>query len=250
MPKEYRINKYIAEALGCSRRKAEQYVNDGQVKVNKKVVDDLSTRVTEKDTVMVSGKPLKLKMHEYIIFNKPAGYITSRNDEKGRKTVYDLLPDKFRLLKPVGRLDKDSSGLLLLTNDGELMNVLSHPKYNVPKKYSVVVKGAFTFNDAKIFSEGVDIGENQPAKAEVLDMSKMKPGYVRVLLELRQGYNRQIRRMIERMGYKVNSLKRISLGCLNMKSLDRGDYSILSKKEIIHLKTYVAKIKKESMETE
>lgn len=239
MPKEYRINKYIAECIGCSRRNAEKYVNDGLVKVNGVKVVDIATKVKISDKVILQGKPLKLPKYTYIIFNKPSGFITTRYDEKGRKTIYDLLPEKMHHLKPVGRLDKDSSGLLLLTNDGELINRLTHPKFQIPKKYKVVIKGNFSINDAKIFSEGLDIGDDQIASAEVLSITRLQPAKTELLLELHQGYNRQIRRMVEKLGYEVTTLKRLTIGPLTLKKLKRSEFSSLTDKEIDRLREYI-----------
>lgn len=242
MPKKSRINKYIAECTGCSRRKAEEFINKGLVKLNGSVVNDLSIKVTAEDKVFLKGKILKLPRHRYIIFNKPPGYITTRADEKGRKTIYDLLPEAYHELKPVGRLDKDTSGLLLLTNDGDLINRLTHPKYKVPKRYRVNIKGNFTAKEANLFAEGVDIGEEQPAYADVLSVKLIDKNTYEVNLLLKQGYNRQIRRMFEKLSLEVTALKRISIGPLNLKGLRRAEYSIITPKELNMLLQYLEKM--------
>lgn len=238
MAKDFRINKYIADCTGCSRREAETFILDGKVKVNNTKITDMSTRVKSSDSVTLSGKKLILPSYSYFIFNKPAGYITTREDEKGRKTIYDLLPEKFYNFKPVGRLDKDSSGLLLLTNDGELINLLTHPKFSVSKKYRVWVKGKFAMEEAKRFKDGIDIGEPNKAYAEVNSIIKTPLGTIELILTLTQGYNRQIRRMVEAVGCNVVSLKRLTMGPLTLKGLKRGEYSILSKKEVSNLLKY------------
>lgn len=244
MSDKYRINKYIAECTGCSRRKAEEYINDGFVKVNNQIVKDLSTRVSLTDKVLLKGKFLKVPKNKYIIFNKPAGYITSRSDEKGRKTIYDLLPEELKELKPVGRLDKDSSGLLILTNDGDLINCLTHPKYEVPKRYRVKIKGSFTLTDAQKFSEGIDIQEDKPARAEVISIKIIDKNVYEINIFLKQGYNRQIRRMFEKIGSEVTELKRISIGPLTVKGLRRSEYSVIKGKELKMLLEYVDNLEK------
>lgn len=241
MLKRYRINKFIAESTGCSRREAEQYVIDGFVVLNGKKITDLSTKITVRDNVTLKGKKLKLAEHVYVIFNKPSGYITTREDEKGRKTIYDLLPEKLHCLKPVGRLDKDSSGLIILTNNGDLINTLTHPKFHIPKKYKVLIKGKFNQNHAESFFKGIDIGNNEIAKAEVISAIPEKNGCLVLTIILEQGLNRQIRRMMEKIGNEVVSLKRVSVGPVTLKSLKRGEYSYLTKNEVENFINYIEK---------
>lgn len=245
MPREYRINRYIALCTGCSRRDADKYIADGYVKVDGKRLEDMSTKVTPTSKVFLRDKLLKFPRFSYYIFNKPAGYITTREDEKGRKTIYDILPKNMQEMKPVGRLDKDSSGLLILTNDGELINLMTHPKYKVPKKYKVSVQGKFTLNDAYNFRQGVDIGEAQPAKAEMISLEKTKRGLTEIILVLHQGYNRQIRRMVEKCGAEVVNLKRLSVGPVTLKNLKRNEFSAISQKEVASLYSYLEKKVKE-----
>ena len=245
MPKDYRLNKYIALCTGCSRREADKYIESGLVKLNDSKVKDLSTRVNDADKVTLKDKKLKLSPYSTYIFNKPAGYITTRKDEKGRKTIYDLLPENIRKLKPVGRLDKDSSGLIILTNDGDLINMLTHPKFHVPKKYRVVVDGKFNMTTAKNFIEGIDIGESQMAHAEVLSFLKMNDGSIELILLLHQGFNRQIRRMLEKVNCKVISLKRLSIATLNLSNLKRGESKSVNSKEIKNLNKFLQKRLKE-----
>ena len=134
-----RLNKFIASSGLCSRRKADELIEEGKVFVNGKKVTELGFTVEDKDKVVIGGKLVRPVKHEYYRFYKPAGYITTSDDEKGRKTIYDLLPENMYNLKPVGRLDKDSTGLLILTNDGDLINELTHPSVKVPKVYLVTV---------------------------------------------------------------------------------------------------------------
>lgn len=241
MSDKTRINKYIAECTGCSRREAEEFVKAGQVKINEKIIDDLSIKVSLKDKVKVKNKLIELPKYLYVTFNKPPGYITTRKDEKGRKTIYDVLPEKFKHLKPVGRLDKDTSGLLLLTNNGDLINSLTHPKFDIPKRYKVVIKGKFNQVHAEKLAKGIDIGDGQIAYAYVLEAYLEKDNLVSLKMELTQGYNRQIRRMIEKIGAEVVSLKRLSVGPLDLKNLKKGEYAILQSKEVKQLMSYLNK---------
>ena len=141
MADRIRLNKFIASCGFCSRRKADEYILNGEVKVNGKVVNEVGTTITLKDEIMINNKPLNVPKLSYIRYYKPAGYITTMDDEKGRKTIYDILPDEVKHLKPVGRLDKDSTGLLIMTNDGDLINQLTHPSIKIPKNFRVVAQG-------------------------------------------------------------------------------------------------------------
>ena len=151
-----RLNKFIASSGLCSRRKADEMIEAGKVFVNGKVVKELGFQVGPKDKVVIDKQLIKPQRHEYYKFYKPAGYITTADDEKGRKTIYDVLPKELRHLKPVGRLDKDSTGLLILTNDGELINQLTHPSVKVTKVYTVSVEGKITINDLETLAKGIE----------------------------------------------------------------------------------------------
>ena len=167
-----RLNKYIASSGLCSRRKADELIADGKVAINGKIITELGFYVREKDKVTVEGKLIKPQSLEYYRFYKPAGYITTQEDEKGRKTIYDIIPPELKHLKPVGRLDKDSTGLLILTNDGELINQMTHPSIKVPKVYVVTINGRFTQNNAQEMLNGIEIltdtNEKKIAYAETL----------------------------------------------------------------------------------
>lgn len=248
MMEDYRINKYIALCTGCSRRDAETFVVEGQVRVNGKVVKELNTKVLLSDKVTLKGKPITPPSFDYYIFYKPAGYITTREDEKGRKTIYDLIPEKLHHLKPVGRLDKDSAGLILMTNDGELINKMTHPKFHIARKYKVTMKGRFTMESVESFSRGMDIGEKGLAYAEIVSFEKQPSGFTDIIMILHQGYNRQIRRMIEVLKGEVISLKRISMGPITLKTLKRGQFSELKKREVQMLQNYIdTKAKKQKI---
>jgi len=237
-----RLNKYIASCGIGSRREADDLIKSGVVEVNDRVAVTPGVSVTEKDTVKVRGKVIKPEQKDYIIFNKPGGYITSGKDEKGRKTIYDILPDKFRNLKPAGRLDKDSTGLLILTNDGDLIQQLTHPKKMVPKIYRVIAEGKVKEQDLLKFKRGIEIEKGKIAYAEavILDYANSVTTLEMVLY---QGYNRQIRRMLEKTGHPVVALKRIAHGCIELGSLDKGKFKYLNKKETQNLKNYLNKIK-------
>ncbi len=232
-----RINKYIAKCTGESRRKADDLVSSGAVKVNGKVCTDLSTVIEiETDVVKVNGKLVTLdKPIQYLLLNKPKGFVVTRSDEYGRKTVYDLLPAEFFDLKPVGRLDRNSEGLIILTNDGDLANKILHPKYKLDKTYRVVVRGTLSKKQISQLREGVDIGDctTQPAGVYVRKKSDTKSTLKMVIKE---GKKRQIRRMLEVVESKVISLKRTQIGEIKIGKLEIGNWRFLTRSEIRYLK--------------
>ncbi len=244
-----RLNKFISSSGVCSRRKADELIAEGKVSVNGKIVTELGFQVSPKDKVMLEGnliKPLKL---EYYRFYKPAGYITTSDDEKGRKTIYDVIPPELKSLKPVGRLDKDSSGLIVMTNDGELINEMTHPSVKIPKIYVVTVNGKITPSDGEKMFNGLEIetdtGETKTAYAEVFPLEiTNKTSTVRVTLY--QGINRQIRKMFAKLGFEVVSLKRIQHGTITIEGLKRGQIKLIKPKQVKELKTYLNKIKREN----
>ena len=166
MAERIRLNKFIASCGFCSRRKADEYILAGRVKVNGKIVDEIGTTITLKDKILIDNSPLSTPKLSYIRYYKPAGYITTMDDEKGRKTIYDLLPEEVKHLKPVGRLDKDSTGLLIMTNDGDLINQLTHPSIKVPKVYRVVAEGKMNLEHLQIMAKGIEIEKGQIAYAD------------------------------------------------------------------------------------
>lgn len=236
-----RLNKYIASSGLCSRRKADELIESGVVTVNGKKVTELGYSVLPKDKVFVSGKMIHPVKHEYYRFYKPAGYITTAEDEKGRKTIYDLLPENLHHLKPVGRLDKDSTGLIILTNDGELINELTHPSAKVPKLYRVVVNSAITQNDIDKMYKGIEIEPGKMAYAQVDVLEIDKTSTVMEIL-LYQGLNRQIRKMFEYLGYEVVSLKRIQHAILNLDGLKRGEFKPIKPRQIKELRNFLNRI--------
>jgi pseudouridine synthase len=213
--------------------------------VNGKKVTELGFLVKPKDKVFVDGKLIHPTKHEYYRFYKPAGYITTLEDEKGRKTIYDLLPENLHKLKPVGRLDKDSTGLLILTNDGDLINELTHPSVKVPKIYRVSINGKITQNDIDKMNKGIELEPNKMAYAqvEVLDIDNQHT-VLEVLLY--QGLNRQIRRMFEFLGFKVLTLKRIQHATLTLEGLKRGEFKPIKPRQIKDLRNFLNKAERKN----
>ena len=243
-----RLNRYIASAGICSRRKADELILSGRVRVNDKRIDELGFYVREKDRVYVDDKLVRPQKLEYYKFYKPAGYITTTEDEKGRKTIYDIIPAELRHLKPVGRLDKDSSGLIILTNDGEFINEMTHPSIKVPKVYIVTINGKFTQKYAEKMLNGIEIetdsGEKKTAYAESMPM-EITPKESRIQIVLYQGINRQIRKMFAKLGFEVLHLKRIQHATLTIEGLKKGQVKAIKPKQIKELKAYIAKKKRE-----
>lgn len=236
-----RLNKYIASSGICSRRKADELIESGAVLVNGKKVSELGYSVQPKDKVFVNGKLIHPVKHEYYRFYKPAGYITTMDDEKGRKTIYDLLPESLHSLKPVGRLDKDSTGLLILTNDGDLINDLTHPSIKVPKLYRVSVNGKISQNDIDAMYKGIELEPGKIAYAQV-DVLEIDNNTTIMEVLLYQGLNRQIRRMFENRGFEVISLKRIQHATLNLDGLKRGEFKPIKPRQIKELKNFLNRL--------
>ena len=241
MRPQTRINKYIASTGIASRRAADELIKAGKVKVNGKTITEPGIGIGSRDIVEIDGKKINVQEKKYIIFNKPAGYITARKDPENRKTVYDLLPPEIYKLKPAGRLDKDTTGLMILTNDGELIQKLTHPKSHVPKVYRVTVEGRVGQQDLLTLKKGVELEEGKIAYAEAVILEYSKPN---TLLEitLYQGYNRQIRRMMEFIKHPVVSLKRISHANITLAGLDKGKFRYLARKEVSDLSNYLNKL--------
>lgn len=240
-----RLNKYIASSGLCSRRKADELIENGSVLVNGKKVTELGFTVKPKDKVFVSGKLIHPVKHMYYRFYKPAGYITTSDDEKGRKTIYDLLPENLHHLKPVGRLDKDSTGLIILTNDGDLINDLTHPSVKVPKLYRVSINGKITQNDIDTMYKGIEIEPGKKAYAEV-DVLDIDNEHTVMEVMLYQGLNRQIRKMFEHLGFEVLTLKRVQHATLNLDGLKRGDCKPIKPQQIKELRNFLNRISKKN----
>ncbi len=243
MADKIRLNKFIASCGFCSRRKADEYILEGRVKVNGKLVNEIGTTITLKDKILIDEKPLLTPKLTYIRYYKPAGYITTMSDEKGRKTIYDLLPPEVKHLKPVGRLDKDSTGLLIMTNDGDLINQLTHPSVEIPKVYRVVAEGKVTMENLQTMAKGIEIEKGQIAYADsqIIDYEG-KNTVLEIILY--QGLNRQIRKMLDFVGHPVVSLKRVSCANIDLAGLKRGQFKYLKPKQIADLKNYIKKLEK------
>ncbi len=237
-----RLNKFIASSGLCSRRKADELIENGEVSVNGKKVTELGFLVSEKDKVFINQKQIRPVKHEYYRFYKPAGYITTADDEKGRKTIYDLLPENLYHLKPVGRLDKDSTGLLILTNDGDLINELTHPSVKVPKVYIVSIDSVIHQHELEQMANGIEI---EPGKTAYADINVLEADKKHTLMQitLYQGMNRQIRKMFEYFGYEVKTLKRVQHAIINLDGMKRGEFKPIKPKQIKELKNFLNRIK-------
>ncbi|MEX2947542.1 pseudouridine synthase [Staphylococcus warneri] len=228
-----RLQKRIASSGYTSRRKAETLITDGKVKVNGQVVTELGTKVSNSDTVEVEGIKLEQEDKIYILFNKPAQVITSVSDDRGRKVVTDYFKDIETRIYPVGRLDYDTSGLLLLTNDGEFTNLMTHPRYHIKKKYVAKLKGYLMREEVKALEKGIELddGFTQPAQVKVKNQDKDKNTTL-VEITISEGRNRQVRRMFEHFGHQVSKLTRIQFGPLDLKGLNAGEGRVLTPHEV------------------
>ena len=231
-----RINKFLAEQGIASRRHADEMISAGRVKINGKVAT-LGASVEDGDEVLLDDAPIVTaeKKEEYYIMNKPKGVICTVSDDRGRKTVMDLLPDGVGRVFPVGRLDYETEGLLILTNDGDLAFRLTHPTSEIPKTYLVRIAGTLTEKDLNPIRSGVELDGvmTKKCKAHIVETNK---AYTKVHITITEGRNRQVRRMFECIGRTVDFLKRISIGKLKIGGMDRGAVRALSEEEIAYLK--------------
>ena len=227
-----RLQKYMARCGVASRRKCEEIIRDGRVTVNGNVVKELGFSINpEKDSVKLDGKRIRPQKSEYYAVNKPIGYISSSVEEGGRQRVIDLVPSGARIFT-VGRLDINSSGLIILTNDGELANLLSHPRFAPEKEYHVVIKGEMSKKDVERISSGVVLeeGKTAPAKVSILWSGKGKTG---VSITIKQGWYRMVRRMFMAIGKEVLSLKRVRIGSLTLEGIEKeGMWKKMSRLEL------------------
>lgn len=233
-----RLQKVIAQSGLTSRRKAEKLIAEGKVKVNDEVVTTLGTKVSAKDDITVNDVPLVKEEHVYYLVYKPREVITSLSDDRGRKVITDLLPDVTERIFPVGRLDYQTSGIILLTNDGELANLLMHPRYEVKKTYVARLKGIPSKEQLKVITKGVK-SEGDVLKAESYKVMSTDPKRNTMILEITliEGKNRHIRRMMDAIGFPVLKLKRETYGSLNLHQLQPGDYRALTPHEVKELRT-------------
>lgn len=229
-----RLQKILAQAGIASRRKCEDLIVAGKVEVNGEVVTTLGTKADpDQDIITVSGRPIRNEKKVYLVMNKPKGVITSASDPEGRKIVSDYLRDIKERVYPVGRLDYDTEGLLLLTNDGEFANLLTHPKHHVPKTYMATVKGVPHGSELDKLKAGImlDDGMTSPADVEYKDIDTVK-NEATISITIHEGRNRQVRRMFEAISHPVIKLKRISFGDLLLQNLKRGLFRHLTKDEV------------------
>ncbi|HEY5563332.1 MAG TPA: pseudouridine synthase [Clostridiaceae bacterium] len=231
-----RLQKYMAECGIASRRKCEEIIQEGRVSVNSLLVKELGFKIdTEKDIVKLDDKQIyQVTNKVYIALNKPTGYISSVSDDKGRSTIIDLVNIKERIF-PIGRLDYDSSGLILLTNDGDVYNGLIHPSEEINKVYEALIKGVPSIEEIDKFSEGLDIGDYVTAKAKIeIIKNNGTNSIVRIIIH--EGKNRQVRRMCEQINHEVIALKRTMVGDIKLGDLKEGSFRYLSTSEISYLK--------------
>lgn len=222
-----RLNRFIASSGVCSRRQADVLIAQGRVQVNGVVMNNFACTVGQNDQVRLDGELLQMAPYQYIGFNKPAGYLTTMRDDRGRPTIYHLLPKRFHHLRPVGRLDYDSTGLLLLSNDGDFIYRLTHPSIKVAKCYLVSAKGLVTAKQLAKMKTGI-ILDNVTAFADAR-LLEYKNGLSWLRIVLYQGINRQIRRMLEYVSHPVVELQRVSHGPFELGDLPEGRFVLLNR---------------------
>jgi len=234
--KSIRLQVALSRAGVASRRRSASIIEEGKVSVNGQVIRQRGYAVnTDKDKIKVGGREIRFKKKIYILLNKPKGFITSRHDPEGRKTVFDILPREFRELHTVGRLDKDTTGLLLLTNDGELTYRLTHPKFEILKKYRVYCKGKIGENEKNRLEKGIVIDGKRTARAKV-KIIKAEATATDLLIEIHEGRKRQIRNMFLFVGHPPKKLERVGYEFLKLGSLKKGVSRYLTDSEVKRLK--------------
>lgn len=229
-----RLNKFLSSCGVASRRKCEDFIRNGLITLNGKIVTDLATQVSDNDVVTYNGQTLSLpKNFVYIKLNKPKGYACTANDEKGRKTIYDLLPEDYKSVRlfNVGRLDYDTEGLIFLTNDGDFANAVTHPKFHFEKEYIVTVEGAMVESEFAVLRKGVvENGERMPS-------AKVKPisfdgKFTKLSVIIDEGQNHQVRRMFDAIGKSIKLLKRVRIGNVKLGNLYRGKIKEMTQEEV------------------
>jgi 23S rRNA pseudouridine2605 synthase len=229
---EMRLQKYLAESGVASRRKAEQLIQQGRVRVNGQVVAEMGFKVTGEEIIEVDDKRAKLEEKKvYVLLNKPAGYVTTAKDQFGRRTVLDLLADIRERIYPVGRLDYDTSGLILLTNDGDFTYRLTHPRHEVNKIYTAEVEGIPTPEELNRFSKGLQIEDYTTAPAKIRILMQQN-GNAELEVRIHEGKNRQVRKMCDAIGHPVIKLKRVAIGKVHLGELSEGQWRHLTENEI------------------
>lgn len=231
-----RLQKIIAGSGIVSRRAAEKLISEGRVSVNRRIVTRLGTKAdTEKDEIRLDGKLISTEVSKkYLMLNKPSGYITSLNDPQGRPVVTDLIHDVSERVFPVGRLDYDSEGLLLMTNDGSFAQRLQHPKFAIPKTYMAKVKGNLTKEKVCVIKNGIELDDGKFVPSDVV-IEKINRKSCWIKLTIFEGRNRIIRRVFESIGHPVIKLKRIAISDIYLDNLEVGEYRYLRKREVQRL---------------
>ncbi len=231
-----RLQKILAQSNIASRRKSEEMIQAGRVKVNGEVITELGFKVNPSDLIEVDGTRIERVEHYYFLMNKPTGVVSTASDEKGRKTVLDLLTDEHRALRlyPVGRLDYDTAGLLILTNDGELTHILTHPQHEVEKEYLARVDGIVIRKKIVQLREGVKIDGDylaKPKAVRLIELDKQNQTSL-ISMTLIEGRNKQVRKMVEAIGHKVKKLTRVRYDFLTLEGIERGSYRPLKIHEV------------------
>ncbi len=231
-----RLNKYLAQSGVASRRSADLLISQGKIKLNGEIVTEMGIQIEpERDLIEIDGKPVNLRLeYEYLILNKPPGFLTTVRDPFNRSTVMELLPKNITRLYPVGRLDLDTSGLLLFTNDGEMALALTHPRHFVEKEYLTKVTGVPTDKEIRKLTQGIllDDGMTAPAK---LAIEKIENGNAIIRIKIREGRKRQVKRMMQAIGHRVISLHRIRMGPLALGDLKPGEYRRPTEQELAEM---------------
>lgn len=227
-----RLNKYIAQSGVASRRKADELIHNGNVKVNGISVREMGVQVNDEDVVTVNGSVIRpIENKKYILLNKPLGYVTTMQDEYNRPIVTDLVTDVGERIFPVGRLDYNTSGMLIMTNDGDMAYKLTHPKHEITKTYKVRVAGYISDSKINRLRRGIDIGGFVTSQAQVRVTKQMQRSTV-LEITIHEGKNRQVRKMFKAVGHPVQELERIAIGDIKLGRLKVGQYRALSKEEI------------------
>ena len=235
-----RLQKVMSNCGVASRRASEQMIADGRVRVNGVIVREQGVKVDpDKDIILVDGKRLERQARHYYLFNKPKGVVTTCSDERGRQTVMDYFKKEKDRIYAVGRLDQNTEGLLLMTNDGELANILMHPSKMVDKTYEVKVKGRIADSVLQHLADGVELSDGMTAPADVyyLDFDG-RTGLTTVEITIHEGRNRQVRRMFEYFGFQVHNLRRVQYAFLTLSGVKRGSYRSLTDEEVAELYKY------------
>lgn len=231
-----RLNKLLADSGVASRRACDELIESGAVKVNGKIVSELGTKVLRTDFITVKGDPIREKSNFiYILLNKPKNVITTSSDDRGRATVLDIVKKQTRIF-PIGRLDRNTTGALLLTNDGDLAFRLTHPSYEIPRIYSVRIDKSLSIDHARQIADGVNLGDEQTAPAELFILPDDN---TKIILTLKEGKNREVKRIFEHFGYEVKQLHRKFFANISVQDLQYGEYRHLTKKEVMELKKLV-----------